>query len=93
MTIFNHKHRLMSTCLREAALFYPHRSVLMYTETAYFSGKASKNRLVCKMPLQLLIMGVAGSWLWPPAGVLSFYFPSSSLYTCCKVYYFSVLMK
>ena len=39
---------MMSTCSRDAALFYPHRSVLMQTGIGLFRGKISKNRLVCK---------------------------------------------
>ena len=50
---------MMSTCSREAALFYLYRSVLMYTELAYLAGKIS-NTLSVKIPLNWLIMGVAG---------------------------------
>ena len=60
---------MMSTCSREAALFFPHRGVLMWTELAYFAGKISKNRLVCKNAVALAYYGscrllVMGSW-WP----------------------------
>ena len=57
----------MSTCSREAAMFYPHRSVLMRLELAFFAGKISKNRLVCKNAVALAHYGscrllVMGSW-------------------------------
>ena len=62
VTNCNHKHGLMSTCSHEAAMFYSHRSVLTWTGTmAYFAGKTSKNRLVCKNAVALAYNGVAGS--------------------------------
>ena len=56
LTNCNHKHGLMSTCSREVASFYP------YTEAcscrmAYFARKISKNRLVCKNSVALIIIG------------------------------------
>ena len=73
VTNCNHKYGLMSTCQsdvdmftrREAALFYPYRSVLMQTGIGLFCGKISENRLVCKNAValayyescRLLVMG------------------------------------
>ena len=39
VTNCNHKHGLMWTCSREAALFYPHRRVLTSSENGLFCGK------------------------------------------------------
>ena len=39
VTNCNHKQGLMSTCSREASLFYPYRIVLMWTGTGLFRGK------------------------------------------------------
>ena len=59
----NHKHGLMSTCSREAALFYPHQSVLMHEG---WNGPISRKKYLkidcsVKMSLQWLIIGVAGT--------------------------------
>ena len=42
---------MMPTFSREAALFYRHRSVLIYT--GLFREKISKNRLICKFAVAL----------------------------------------
>ena len=63
MTNCNHKHGLMLTCSREAALFYPYRGVLMYTGWNWpiSRGKKVKIDRSVKMSLHWLIMGVIGS--------------------------------
>ena len=53
VTNCNHKHELMSTCSREAAMFYPHRRVICRLKLVYFARKISKNRLVCKNAVTL----------------------------------------
>ena len=58
-------HGLMSTCSREAALFYPTEACSCILELAYFAGKMFKSRLVCKnaaalayyASCRLLVMG------------------------------------
>ena len=62
MTNCNHKHRIMLTCSREAALFYLYRSVLRVDWNWPISReKYLKIDWSVKMPLHWLIMGVAGS--------------------------------
>ena len=60
----------MSTCSRETALFYPPRKrAYVVWNWAYFAGKLSKNRLVCKNAVALAYYGscrllVMGSYSW-----------------------------
>ena len=55
---------MMSTCSREAALFYPYRSVLSRLELTppIWREKYLKIDWSLQMPLHWLIMGDAGSW-------------------------------
>ena len=78
----------MSTCSRETALFYPHRSVVMIyrLELAYFGGKISKTRLVYKNAVALVyyvscVVSLKGhSQLWDRADM------NTSFLTLKKVY-------
>ena len=70
---------MMSTCSREAALFYPNRCVLMYTGLAYFTGKylkidwSVKNAvaLVNYESCRLLVMGSCHVLSWTLIRVMS----------------------
>ena len=74
----------MSTCSRETALFYPHRSVVMIyrLELAYFGGKISKTRLVYKNAVDVsCVVSLKGhSQLWDRADM------NTSFLTLKKVY-------